>query len=310
MNIDYFNDKHALTIPWVESPFFYDLLDNSDLSQQDKKIATKYHEDGYLVVDLGIDDKFIDALIADVRHFVSVDDANRQVEYEYNDGPRPFQLWKKSDYVRELTLNTNITSTLKMLYGRKAFPFSTINFLKGTEQPLHSDTIHFHSIPQLWMVGVWIAFEDMDESNGTLRVVPGSHKWGTYDYNTLNFEHPDSIEDGYTKNYTKYEHFVRSLIKCKKATEMPVRIKKGQALIWASNLLHGGIPIKDSNRTRKSQAIHYFFKGCQKYYSPMFSSPFTGEYASKWCTADNNIETYTKNGEVKIFDKILKKEIK
>ena len=137
----------------------------------------------------------------------------------------------------------------------------------------------------------------MDETNGTLRVVPGSHKWGTYDYNTLKLGHPDSIEEGYTNNYSKYEHFIRSLVKAKKAQELPVKIKKGQALIWASDLLHGGVSIKDNNRTRKSQAIHYFFEGCQEYYHPMFSTPFSGEYAKKWCSEDNNILTYIEQEE-------------
>lgn len=289
MKIDYSKDKSALSIPWVESPFFYDLVEDIELSDEEKEIAKKYHEDGYVVLDLNLDDIFIDNLIKDVHHYVSIDEANRQKEYEYTESPRPFQLWKKSKYVKDLCLNKKTMNTLNFLYGRKAFPFSTINFLKGTEQPLHSDTIHFHSIPQLWMVGSWIAFEDMDENNGALRIVPGSHKWGTFDYSILNFAHPDEIENGYRENYSKYEHFIRSLIKSKKAEEKTINMKKGQALIWSANLLHGGSKILDPSRTRKSQAIHYFFEGCEKYYSPMFSKPFHGKYAEKWCSEKNNI---------------------
>jgi len=289
MSIDYFKDTGALNIPWIESPFFYDLVENLNLSTEQKEMAIKYHEDGYLILDLELKDEFIDNLIKDVKYYLSIDDANRQVEYEYNDSPRPFQMWKKSEFVKELAMNQKTMSTLDFLYGRKCFPFSTINFLKGTEQPLHSDTIHFHSIPQLWMVGSWVAFEDMDETNGALRIVPGSHKWGTFDYNTLNLPHPDDIENGYKLNYSKYENFVRSIIKAKKAKEVTVNMKKGEALIWSANLLHGGSDILDPSRTRKSQAIHYFFEGCEKYYSPMFSNPHRGEYAEKWCDSNNNI---------------------
>ena len=68
--------------------------------------------------------------------------------------------------------------------------FSTINFFKGyVNQPLHSDIIHFHTIPQLWMVGVWIALEDVNEANGSLKIIPKSHKWGIYDYDSLNLSH-------------------------------------------------------------------------------------------------------------------------
>ena len=47
-------------------------------------------------------------------------------------------------------------------------------------------------------------------------------------------------------------------------------LKKGQALIWASNLLHGGSAHRDKGRTRHSQVTHYYFEGCQ-YYQPLSS---------------------------------------
>lgn len=49
-------------------------------------------------------------------------------------------------------------------------------------------------------------------------------------------------------------------------------IEKGQAVIWAANLLHGGAPQKDRERTRHSQVTHYFFEGC-KNFAPLLSSP-------------------------------------
>jgi hypothetical protein len=52
--------------------------------------------------------------------------------------------------------------------------------------------------------------------------------------------------------------------------------KKGQALIWAANLLHGGSAQKDLKRTRYSQVTHYYFKGCS-YYTPLGSVPFLGK---------------------------------
>ena len=73
------------------------------------------------------------------------------------------QLWKKSASIKDLALNARIQDTLELLYGKKPFPFSTINFLKGSEQPMHSDSIHFHCVPNLWMAGVWVALEDVDD---------------------------------------------------------------------------------------------------------------------------------------------------
>ena len=44
--------------------------------------------------------------------------------------------------------------------------------------------------------------------------------------------------------------------------------KKGQALIWDANLLHGGAPQTDRSLTRHSQVTHYFFEGCS-YFTPL-----------------------------------------
>ena len=54
-------------------------------------------------------------------------------------------------------------------------------------------------------------------------------------------------------------------------------LKRGQALIWASNLLHGGEPIADPSSTRRSQVTHCYFEGC-RYYTPLYSDPALEHY--------------------------------
>ena len=142
------------------------------------------------------------------------------------------------------------------------------------------------------MTGVWVAFEDCDESNGTLRVVKGSHKWKEFDYNTIKIPHPDLRDEGEKKSYRDYDQFVRRLVVAKKAEQQALNVKKGQAVFWASNLLHGGMQVVDDKISRKSQAIHYFYHGCERYYTPMFSEPMLGKYAHKWCSEEENIFTF------------------
>lgn len=136
-----------------------------------------------------------------------------------------------------------------------------------------------------------MALEDTTSTTGALKIVPGSHKWDLYHYHDLNLPHPDQIQNGEEVNYREYEDFIRCLVEAKNTPTETVELKAGQALIWASNLLHGGSKIIDKDRTRFSQAIHYFFNGCSKYYHPMFSIPFDGVYAEKWCNEQHNIKT-------------------
>jgi hypothetical protein len=300
MSTNYFTDKHALDIPWIESPFFYDILEkDTTLTQEQKDLCIQYHEKGYLVIDLELTDEQINSTVSDM--YTALEDQSTKYHadhFTYSDSRRIFEHWRKSKAIAELTVNPKVLDTLTFLYDKEPFPFSTINFIKGSNQPLHSDIIHFHTVPALWMVGVWVALEDVDETNGSLSVVPGSHKWPLYEYHNLNLPHPDEIENGEAVNYAKYEQFLVDLIKAKKAERYTVKLKKGQALIWAANMLHGGCNVEgitDFTKTRLTQANHYFFKGCSKHYHPMFSRPLEGQYAAKWCNDENNIKTFLQN---------------
>lgn len=288
---DYNTKKDAMSIPWVESPFFLSLLKNSNLSNEEKIAAKKYNKDGYLIIDLAMEDDWIDGINRDVQKIISSEKYLTQEKYEYTDHRRLFQAWKNSDHIKKLTYHPKILKTLNFLYDKEPFAFSTINFTNPTSQPLHSDTIHFNTYPKKWMVGVWVALEDCNSANGTLRIVKGSHKWAEYDYNDIKIKHPDSREDGEKSSYRDYDQFIKRLVIAKKAKETIIELKKGQAIIWASNLLHGGAEVKDDNVSRNSQAIHYFFNGCKKYYTPMFSEPMMGQYATKWCSEEQNIFT-------------------
>ena len=60
-----------------------------------------------------------------------------------------------------------------------------------------------------------------------------------------------------------------------------IKLKPGQAIIWAANLLHGGKKIIDKKRTRFSQVVHYHFENCKLIYNPMFSSPSEGRFSER-----------------------------
>lgn len=301
--IDYFKNKNALPIPWIESPFFYSLLSNSNLNKNEKEMCIQYHENGYLIIDLNLKETIINSIIKDMHNALSEEETRYHAEhFQYTPSKRIFQLWNKSQSIAKLCINKKVLKTLTLLYGKEPFPFSTINFFKGSNQPLHSDVIHFHSTPPLWMAGVWVALEDVDEANGSLKIVPGSHKWKIWEYDDLGYKHPDQIKDGERVLYRQYEDFLSKLVEEKQAKTKIVKMKKGQALIWSANLLHGGSNVKgltDLEKTRYTQANHYFFKGCERYYHPMYTVKNKGLFAKKWCDENNNIKTFLESNNKK-----------
>jgi ectoine hydroxylase-related dioxygenase (phytanoyl-CoA dioxygenase family) len=271
-----------MSTPWIESPFFEELIKNSDYTTDEKDLLYEFNRNGYIILENVITDEECDNIIKDIQTSLDKQEFKKQDErYEYSNSPRVFEAWKTSPHVLNLAKNKKILSTLELIYGRKAFPFQTINFKQSTSQPLHSDGIHFQTIPYNWMVGTWTALEDVNvTSTGTLKYVPGSHKWPFYQFPDLNVPVPENRGDQF-EAYAEYENFLVQLIQSKGALQKVFNAKKGSTLIWAANLLHGGTPTAVEGRTRWSQATHYYFEGCEEYYCPLFSNWYKGDWAIK-----------------------------
>jgi hypothetical protein len=271
-----FNEKNY-NLPWVESPFFFDLLKKK--SSVLKKLAVDFHKNGYVIINLNLSEKFIENILNKVELKIKEGSIKKNPSiYHYNKSPRIVEAWKFSKEIAKLAYNNKILKLLNFFYEKNPIPISTLNFIKGTEQPLHSDYMHFASSPERYLAGAWVALEDTHKLNGPLTVVPGSHLLPITDFNMLKCSKPNSI-DKLESNYRIYEQFVKKIVKVKKLKSKQIYIKKGHAIIWAANLLHGGSKMLNTKLTRKSQVIHYHFKNCSRYYNPGFSVPTEGDYA-------------------------------
>ena len=279
--IDFFNDPQLLNCPFYDSPFFNELLENMKLTTDLNNLARKFNEKGYIVVDLGLSDDFIDDLNQSIDMMIHNNNyKSNSTFFSYNESPRIVDAGSNCLQVAKLATNEMICKLLKILYGKDPIPFSTINFISGTEQPLHSDTIHFGSIPKGFLAASWVALEDADEENGGLRIVESSHNLKDIDYFDLNIKPAKNMKE-VELIYRQYEEYVRAVIKSKNLSEKVVPLKKGSALIWSANLLHGGGRILDKNRTRRSQVTHYNFENCDFYFHPFFSVPLHGKYINR-----------------------------
>lgn len=235
--------------------------DVSGYSDTDRELFNMFSANGYVVVDLAVSDDLARRIIEDVAPL-------------YNGGGRVQDagLRGRSNAVLELASNETILDILQKLYGRAPFPFQTLNFPRGTEQLTHSDTVHFDSFPAGYMAGVWVALEDIDETNGPLHYYPGSHRLPQLTLADLGAR---PARSGYNTYESVYEPGIQNLITAHGLKKEEARIKKGHALIWAANLLHGGNPIIDLARSRHSQVTHYFFEDCT-WSTPLYSEPALG----------------------------------
>lgn len=258
--------KFELQIPSFENP----LADTASLTDEEEKISTALRDEGFCVLKFPTADfnsvaqQLVSAL---TEHFLTASDNNALMP-----GQR-LQDGLHIPAVREIATNSSIIALLSKIYGRRAFPFQTLNFPLGTEQACHSDHVHFDSIPPRFMAGVWVALEDTDEENGPLFYYPGSHKWLALTNTEVSYHQTADDAPHYPRFPESWEAFARFYGVEKKT----FTAQKGDCLIWTSNLVHGGMPHKDQSRTRWSQVTHYYFDNCA-YYTPVFSSPHSGRY--------------------------------
>jgi hypothetical protein len=260
-------------VPSVESPFFNQIFNAAHTDQEILRIARELNENGYAIFDFP-DRDFNDVAEAIKRELTPSFDFNhwRSSGYERGEGMRVQDAWQSNQNVRRFATNKVVSDLLTKLYGRQAHPFQTLNFPVGTQQHFHTDSIHFSSMPERFMCGVWIALEDISEDAGPLVYYPGSHKWPIYTNEHLGICSAESPE---RFNQSVYEPLWRALVETHGVKPKTFTAKKGQALIWAANLLHGGMKQNDGNLTRWSQVTHYYFDGCA-YYTPMYSDPAYG----------------------------------
>lgn len=262
-------DMSQMNLPWVESPFFSDIIKTKNISVEDKKLASEYYENGFIV----LSNVFTNELIDKIKSEMNEKGFNENFPIQtFRNNIRIQDLWQYSDPVKELACHPKIMDTLKMLYEREPVPFQTLNFKVGTQQKAHSDTLHFSSLPARYMCGVWVALEDITEDNGPLFYYPGSHR--NPEYNFSDFK--NTTEDTSYENYPEYETFMEDLMEKSSYKKKKFLAKKGDALIWSSNIIHGGSLVEDPQSTRYSQVTHYYFENCI-YYTPMLSNMVTKE---------------------------------
>jgi len=182
-----------------------------------------------------------------------------------------------SSLIRSLGEEPKLKDFLRRLINGKPVLFQSINFLMGSEQRTHSDSIHMTTFPLGGLLGVWIALDDITEDNGPLHYYPGSHKLPYY----LNADYNNEGSSLFTgeQSYAAYEDMIAGKIKELGLKKQVFTAKKGDMLIWHANLFHGGEPHKDKKLTRRSMVLHYFKKGVICYHEitqrpALIRSPF------------------------------------
>ncbi len=211
-------------------------------------VMQSLRSDGYVILESGIAE-------------ADLDGAREHTARSIQNG-RLADGWTRSDPIMNIATHAPMLHLLSSVYGRRAFPFQTLNFEYGSQQTAHADSYHFNARPEGFMCGVWVALEDVSPEAGPVYYYPGSHKLPS----TAREDLPGA------QTYADYEQHVQDLMDAHGFEPELALLKKGQALIWTANLVHGGAIRKSMDLTRFSQVTHYYFEGCA-YFTPLEYDP-------------------------------------
>ena len=156
---------------------------------------------------------------------------------------------------RDLYLEPNIHRWIDLLLGEPGVAIQSLYFQYGSEQMLHRDPIVVPTSADGHLFAAWIALEDIEDGAGALVYVPGSHRLPYYEFRPGEYRFDAAsmgaaeIEAG---NAFEDEQMQRHGLEPRVFTA-----KRGQVLLWHANLRHGGSPVTDPDKTRRSFVVHF-----------------------------------------------------
>jgi hypothetical protein len=230
-----------------------ELPNNSEFNALEERFKTPlllWSKNGYAVLPNFYTENDVDAFNTEVDHLLGA----KQIKFTY--GNKIMFAIHKSALLKACGENKKMMAILELLMGKKVDLFQSINFLKGSQQRTHSDSIHMTTFPYGNLIAIWVALEDIKLESGPLHYYPGSHKLPyvmNADYGNVGTR----FKIG-EKNYSAYEDRIQEVLAENKLEKHVFLAKKGDVLIWHANLLHGGEKMIDPSSSRKSMVFHYY----------------------------------------------------
>lgn len=180
-----------------------------------------------------------------------------------------------STTVKEILCSDAVQNILKQVTGSKGLDLmQSLIFDVSRETLAHYDGYYLDTASPGYALAVWIALEDIDERSGRFYVIPKS--------TNLNI-------DSEAQNWTHWEWMSRMHAYYEanlKDQAFAPALKKGDALVWNSKLIHGALPITDKSFSRKSLTAHFIPSEYE------YTTPFmTKEYVE--CKPYNGVKIYT-----------------
>ena len=214
-------------------------------------LMSEYHEKGYTTCENIVDTAFLDSIVATIKapferqcerfSCKTMTDLYEQMPNVFMNCAKHAQ-WNLQLHHLGVMLGYKISHFMqvKPLVSICTRPVVFFNNLKTAKKevnhttPAHADSLSMHGSTDA--VVVWVPLIDMNEEHGLLQVSPKSHILEHYNV---------KFKDGFGNVDEEYYDFE------------PVKVKKGDALVFNSNLVHRSGKLQNDKVTRWS--AHFRF---------------------------------------------------
>lgn len=227
------------------------------MSDQEAKRA--FDSDGFVVVRQFLADHELLELSCQLdRYIQEVVPTLSEAHAFYHDRDRlqtlkQMQFMQVDPFFRDYTGHTKWKALAETLVGESALCESPEWFNKppGVDHPTppHQDNYYFNLKPPN-VVTIWLALDDVDDENGCLRYLPGSHRRGFRPYGRSNVL-------GFSQGITDFTA-------ADEAAERKIHLHPGDAVAHHGMTIHRAEPNRSAARNRRAFAMVYKGVSCRR----------------------------------------------
>lgn len=254
---------------WTDEPhaqqLALDLQAGSGVTPEEAQRLAHWIEHGYVVIEGALPAAEVDALQAAIDG--AIDRSERPMTYWDADGKH--QVTARRDklkaaeckvidvhahlkQVQQSIFAPKMARFMELVMRSKAIAFQTLYFDYGSEQPVHQDTAFVYVEPPLEFMASWIALEDIQEGSGELVYYPGSQK---LPHELFGNPPSKALLPGDPASGT-YSAQLAQRCEAMGLHLQHFRPRRGDVLMWAADLVHGGSP-RLRDQSRRSLVTHY-----------------------------------------------------
>ena len=179
--------------------------------------------------------------------------------------PRVMHPHRFNDVARRYLLDERLEPILTDLFGEQPLAAQSMLYFKpagGRGQALHQDNFFLNVDPGT-CIAAWCPLDDVDQENGCLNVVPGTHRMDLFCP-----EESDATQS-FTREYVPPPPGLEPV---------PVEMGAGDMLFFNGTVVHGSGPNRSVGRFRRSFICHYVPRSTERmssWYRPVLT--FSGE---------------------------------